>query len=67
MVNLSIPVARNDNFLSEKQSEESATGTRSIIANFDDDDPLAPARGAVNGVFLSLIIWGLITVAWWVL
>ncbi len=32
-----------------------------------DKDPLAAARGVVNGVLLSLIIWELMVVAWWVL
>ena len=67
MVNLSIPVPRNAKLLSKRQSEESVIGTSSTVANLDDDDLLALARGAVNGVMLSMIIWGLIAVAWWAL
>ena len=34
-----------------------------------DDDPLAPARGAVNGILLGAFAWfviGAIVYAWWV-
>lgn len=29
------------------------------------DDPIAPARGIFNGLLLSIPIWGLIALAWW--
>jgi hypothetical protein len=41
-----------------------ASGRRLPIG---DEDPLAAARGVVNGVLLSLIIWELMVMAWWVL
>jgi hypothetical protein len=67
LVSLDHPVARKNKPLSEKQGEESATGKRPTVGDIDDEDVLAPARGAVNGVLLSLIIWGLIAVTWSVL
>lgn len=64
MVSLDLPVARKDKPLSEKQGEESATGKRLAVGNIDDEDHLAPARGAVNGVLLGFMIWVPIAVTW---
>ena len=30
-----------------------------------DDDPIAPCRGIVIGLALSIPLWGLIALAWW--
>jgi hypothetical protein len=67
LVSLDHPAARKNTPLSDKQGEESAMGRRLTVGDIDDEDLLAPARGAVNGVLLSLIIWVPIAVTWLVL
>ena len=59
MTSLDLPLAGKHKPLSERQGEESAIGKRPTGGDIDNEDLLAPARGAVNGVLLSLIIWGL--------
>ena len=67
MVSLDLPLARKHKLLTEKPGKDSATSKRSTVGGIDDEDLLAPARGAINGVLLSLIIWALIAVTWLVL
>lgn len=31
----------------------------------EDDDPLAPARGFINGILLAAVTYGAIGLAWW--
>lgn len=64
LVSQNHPVAWKNKPLGEKQGEESATSRRLAVGDIDDEDLLAPARGAVNGVLLSLIIWVPIAVTW---
>ncbi len=64
LTSLDLPLAGKHKPLSERQGEESAIGKRPTGGDIDNEDLLAPARGAVNGVLLSLIIWGLIAVTW---
>lgn len=38
------------------------------MCELDDNDPMAPARGIVNGVLLSIPLWAIIiSVACWAL
>ena len=67
MVSLDLPFARKHKLLTEKPGKDSATIKRSAVGRIDDEDLLAPARGAINGVLLSLIIWAPIAVIWLVL
>jgi len=67
LVSLDLPLARKHKLLTEKPGKDSATRKRTIVGGIEDEDLLAPARGAINGVLLSLIIWALIAVTWLVL
>ena len=67
MVSQDLPLARKHKPLSEKPSEESASSRWSTDGDIGNEDPLAAARGVINGVLLSLIIWVLIAVTWLVL
>ena len=67
MVSLDLPLARKHKLLTEEPGRDSATSKRSTVRGIDDEDLLAPARGAINGVLLSLIFWVLIAVTWLVL
>ena len=48
MVSLAHPIARTDKLFSKKSA---------IYCDVDDEDVMAAARGAVNGLVLSLVIW----------
>lgn len=67
MVSQYIPVTATKMSLTETRSDESATDKTSTVEYIDYEDPLAAARGVVNGVLLSVIIWVLIAMIWLVL
>ena len=58
------PVARESLLPYGRPNKAPAGGERSEVAGLLDDDPLAAARGAVNGVLWGAILW---TVILWVL
>ncbi len=58
------PTARESLLSYGPRNEATASGEISEIADLLDDDPLAAARGAVNGVLWGAILW---TVILWVL
>ncbi len=58
------PTARDGPLSYGRQDEAPAEGETTTIASLHDDHPLAPARGAVNGVLWGAILW---TVILWVL
>lgn len=49
--------------------ETSCTGDcqQGRLCDCASDDPLAPARGIFNGLLLSIPVWALIALAWWLL
>ena len=51
MISLAHPTARTDKPFSKKHGESA------IYCDVDDEDVMAQARGAVNGLVLSLVIW----------
>ncbi len=53
-------IAASDGLVYRRRNEVPAQGPRAGIADLRDDDPLAAARGAVNGVFWGTILWAVI-------
>ena len=58
------PVVRESLLPYRRLNEAPTGGERPGVAGLLDDDPLAAARGAVNGVLWGAILW---TVILWVL
>ncbi len=64
MVSFDRPVVRESLLPYRRPNEAPAGGERPEVTGLLDDDPLAAARGAVNGVLWGAILW---TVILWVL
>ena len=60
MISLAHPTARTDKPFSKKHGE-------SAIYCDEDEDAMGLARGAVNGLVLSSVIWVTIALTWWAL